>query len=46
MDATKYADWNRINRDFKVVTEDGRRMVLVWDEKVGTVLVPWIGPEG
>jgi hypothetical protein len=38
--------WKTIPADQKTTTAEGVRMVLVWDDKVGTCLVPWVGPEG
>jgi hypothetical protein len=45
-DATKYRHWGHIPADQKTTGADGTRKVMVWDPKVGTVLVNWIGPEG
>ena len=39
---TPRTKWSAIPRDFKTVV-NGVRMVLVWDNELGTVLVPWTG---
>lgn len=38
--------WSEIPRDYRMVNDDGVRMVLANIEGVGTCLVPWKGPSG
>ena len=42
----RYREWSEIHKDYKLVDENGTRLVLFNDGGNGTVLGPWIGPDG
>lgn len=42
----RYREWSEIHNDYKLVDENGTRLVLFNGESGGTVLGPWIGPDG
>lgn len=42
----RYREWSEIHNDYKLVDENGTRLVLYNGESGGAVLGPWIGPDG